>query len=461
MSTRRFALLLLLVLAPGPLLSQPATPVPADKGQILVKLPAANARLTIAGDPTSQTGESRLFESPVLEAGSNYTYELVATWEQNGKPVTVKRVVPILRGKQVLVDFTHDPAASPKEQPKPQPKPQPKEPIKEQPKEKPKEDKRDYEKLKVPPREKSKEPSARTFRFTYEAAVTGLKPGQNASIWLPIATTSPDQKVEVVERRLPRTLDRVETGREPRYGNEVLFVEARGDEQGQVPLKLVYQVTRYEVSGPKALLADEDAARMARYLEADALVPVTGKPLELLGDRPLPGDQTAAVRAIYDVVNSHMRYSKEGTGWGRGDAVWACDSKFGNCCDFHSLFTSLVRAQKIPVKFEIGFPLPPERGSGAIQGCHCWAKFEPAGEGWVPVDISEANKHPELRDYYFGHLTADRITFSTGRDIDLVPQQTGRPLNYFIYPHVEVAGQEYPQEKIVRSFSFQDASSAG
>src|SRR3712207_7840796 len=44
---------------------------------------------------------------------------------------------------------------------------------------------------------------------------------------------------------------------------------------------------------------------------------------------------------------------------------------------------------------------------------HCWAAFAPAGRGWVPVDISEADKHPEMTDYYFGNLTADRDLKST------------------------------------------------
>ena len=32
-----------------------------------------------------------------------------------------------------------------------------------------------------------------------------------------------------------------------------------------------------------------------------------------------------------------MRYDKSGIGWGRGDALYACDAKRGNCTDFHAL----------------------------------------------------------------------------------------------------------------------------
>ena len=155
-------------------------------------------------------------------------------------------------------------------------------------------------------------------------------------------------------------------------------------------------------------------------------MPIDGKPLELIKDKELPDDPMKKARVLYDVVNDHMKYSKEGKGWGRGDSVWACDSKFGNCTDFHSLFISLARSQKIPAKFEMGFPIPTKRGEGAVGGYHCWAFFRPEGKGWVPVDISEANKEPKMKDYYFGNLTEDRVAFTTGRDIDLVAEAGGQ-----------------------------------
>src|SRR5206468_3082452 len=34
------------------------------------------------------------------------------------------------------------------------------------------------------------------------------------------------------------------------------------------------------------------------------------------------------------------------------------------------------------------------------------------GAGWVPVDIAEARKHPELKDYFFGGLSGNRILFT-------------------------------------------------
>jgi hypothetical protein len=59
------------------------------------------------------------------------------------------------------------------------------------------------------------------------------------------------------------------------------------------------------------------------------------------------------------------------------------------------------------------------------------------------VDISEAIKHPDRRDYYFGRLDANRITFTTGRDIKLNTRRGQQKLNYFIYPFVLVDGEPF------------------
>ncbi|MBV9123383.1 MAG: transglutaminase domain-containing protein [Planctomycetes bacterium] len=300
-------------------------------------------------------------------------------------------------------------------------------------------------------------PRSRTFLFTYGATVTGMKPGLVARIWLPVPPSNEYQQVRLVARELPA---KGQITHDPRWHNEILYLEAAADAQGNIPLTLRYQVSRQEVTTDlKELKATREPAAentgLAPFLKPDALVPLGGKPMDLLKGKEVPNDPLAAARVLYNVVDDHMRYSKEGTGWGRGDAVWACDSGHGNCTDFHSLFISLARSLQIPAKFEIGFPLPEKHGSGEIPGYHCWGWFHADGR-WIPVDISEANKNPRMRAYYFGNLTPDRVAFTMGRDLLLEPRQAGPALNYFIYPYLEVDGHPYPAEKVKRLFSFQD-----
>jgi transglutaminase-like putative cysteine protease len=296
----------------------------------------------------------------------------------------------------------------------------------------------------------------RTFLFTYSATLTKVPSGKTARIWIPVPTSTVEQNVEIASKQLP---GKEQLGKEALYGNQMLYCEAQPNADGKISLTVTYRVTRKEVrstaQGYKKPGAEE---KIKRFLEADQKVPIDGKPLELIKDQKLPKDHYEIGKYLYDVVNNHMKYSKHGTGWGQGDSVWACDSKYGNCSDFHSLFISLTRAHKIPAKFEMGFPIPDKRGEGAVGGYHCWAWFLPEGKGWVPVDISEANREPKMKEYYFGNLTENRVTFSTGRDIDLVPRQAAGPLNFFIYPYVEVDGKAYPADQIERTFAYRDVA---
>ena len=292
--------------------------------------------------------------------------------------------------------------------------------------------------------------AARSFLFTYAGTISGLSPGSSVRIWIPVAKTTADQTVEIVSQDVA---GHAVMHADQRRENAFLYCEATAPRDGDLSFSVVYRVTRREVLEQ----ADDNGADASVYLRPDALVPVGGKPANVfLSSRSLPADSLQKARALYDLVDDHMQYRKDKPGWGRGDAVWACDSGFGNCTDFHSLFISLARSLNIPAKFEMGFAIPVQRGQGEIAGYHCWAKFKPIGHGWVPVDISQAHQEPAKREYYFGRLDENRVMFSTGRDLELVPRQTGPPVNFLVYPYVEAGGQPWPQEKIKRAFNYKD-----
>jgi len=297
------------------------------------------------------------------------------------------------------------------------------------------------------------EPKTRTFKFSYETTVAGLQPNQEARIWIPVPPSNDDQEVLATELS---AATKPKSTRDPDFGNNIWYFVEKANAAGEIPLRVIHTIKRKEVVGEtdKSLSTGLD-----KFLKADPLAAENGKHLKLLEGKKLPDDPMAKAKEFFQLVNGMMRYDKEGTEWGRGDVNWVCDSKFGNCTDFHSLFNALLRSQKIPARFEIGFSIPSKRGSDEVPGYHCWAKFKPEGKGWVPVDISEANKNPKLTDYYFGNLTEDRVTFSSGRGLTLSPKQDGPPLNFFVYPYVEVAGKEYPATKVKRKFGYEDIAS--
>jgi transglutaminase-like putative cysteine protease len=190
----------------------------------------------------------------------------------------------------------------------------------------------------------------------------------------------------------------------------------------------------------------------ARWLRDDALVKVDDRVRKIAADvtKDAPTNLEKA-RAIYAYVLSTMKYQKTGEGWGKGSIVWACDMKYGNCTDFHALLIGLLRATGIPARFQIGYSVPAAE-KGDLHGYHCWADFYLDGVGWVPVDASEAWKHPEQRDYFFGHHDDNRFALSTGRDITF-PGMRGPALNYFVYPYAEAGGAP-ASDRVTRKTTF-------
>ncbi len=299
--------------------------------------------------------------------------------------------------------------------------------------------------------------ASRNFELVYGGKIKGLTKDSKVRVWLPVAQTTSEQKVTIVDSVLPE--DVKETA-ESVHGNKMKYFEFSVGDSDEFPFEVKYQIERSEINSlnreSSATLTD---AEQARYIEANRMVPIDGKPLELLQGVELPESDLEAARALYERVDGHMEYDKSKPGYGNGDVLWACDSQFGNCTDFHSLFISFARSRKIPAHFEIGFPIPRDAREGKIGGYHCWAKFFVKERGWVPVDISEADKHPELKQYYFGNLTEDRVSFTKGRDLILEPKQDGDPLNYFVYPYVEVDGKPLGKENIELNFQFKDLTS--
>jgi transglutaminase-like putative cysteine protease len=300
--------------------------------------------------------------------------------------------------------------------------------------------------------------ATRTVRFTYSVSVRDIPEGaRKLSIWIPVPKTDPHQ--EVLDFAVEAPFDYAIT-REKRYGNRLLHLAAAAPLPESIELRLEATVARkaYRVLAGKPSLSDEDPP-MPHDLGSDALVPIDGA----IAAAAREATRTARTplekaRAIYDHVTSTMRYDRSGQGWGRGDAAYACDIRHGNCTDFHSLIIGMARASGIPARFVMGFPLPEGRTEGEIPGYHCWAELYVRGVGWLPLDSSEASRNPEKRAYFFGGLDANRVEFTRGRDLVLEPPAS-EPLNFFVYPRVEVDGVEHGA--VQQSFSFAEIQTKG
>ncbi len=91
--------------APAP---APAKEAKKAKSKLKITVPMEDAELTIMGKPTGQTGKvERVFETPDLEAGSNYEYDFSVTWKPNNyTTITREKTVKFDAGAEVAVDLT-------------------------------------------------------------------------------------------------------------------------------------------------------------------------------------------------------------------------------------------------------------------------------------------------------------------------------------------------------------------
>ena len=268
------------------------------------------------------------------------------------------------------------------------------------------------------------------FEFIYRATLPQIN--DTARMWIPLPDSDAFQTVEVKSIEAP---GKRQILTENEYDNRVLLLELGPQDSGKI-VDIRFEIQRRE----KPVYA-ADTPPSGQYLKAERLVPADER-FSDIAEKVVEGKTGDLVRAraLYDHVIDRMRYMKYGTGWGKGDAVYACDARTGNCSDFHSYFIALCRSVGIPARFAIGASIPSERNSGQIDGYHCWAEFYTEGKWW-PVDISEGDKCSSLSTYYFGHHPANRIELSQGRDLILEPGPASGPINFLAYPVLEIAGK--------------------
>jgi len=300
---------------------------------------------------------------------------------------------------------------------------------------------------------------SRTLDCTYEVTIEEIPNTAEAlSIWVPLPTANSHQNVLSIgfDTPVPFILVSDEV-----YQNRFIHVQLSEEQidnhSGPFKLSVDFRVRRDVVSPSRTTFKFPHIAQadLQKYLNDSNLIKSGGaiaeEAIKVVGTATKPWDQAGK---IYSHIVDTMKYDKTGNGWGRGDSVYACTIREGNCSDFHSLFIGELRSLEIPARFIMGFPLPADQKEGVIPGYHCWAEFFLNEQGWHPVDASKAHQFPEMKDSLFGGLDANRIEFTVGRDIVLPNMQDG-PLNFSIYPHVEVNGKKF--DDVTHTFRFKES----
>jgi len=77
----------------------------SSQATLRVQLPQADARVWVDNRQTEQQGTDRLFVTPALQAGREYSYTIRATWRENGRDVSREKTVTFTPGQQLAVNF--------------------------------------------------------------------------------------------------------------------------------------------------------------------------------------------------------------------------------------------------------------------------------------------------------------------------------------------------------------------
>ena len=322
----------------------------------------------------------------------------------------------------------------------------------------------------------------RSFSFDYSVEIPATH-GKKLEVWLPLPQTNEVQTISNIKITADDLSYKIME--DYVHGNSYLYLISEIGLEKTTQVSFSFDVNRSEHKN------EHYAGVMSHnYLGSYLMVPTGQMFTNIINKNQLTKSD---MRAVYDFVLSGMHYGKpksiqdkyyqnpwlnvdsrygekkvsrdevvslyqqavEDGGnytFGNGNSVYACDIGVGNCTDYHSYFMSLGRTMDVPVRFHMGFPIP-EAEAGIVGGYHCWADYFVDGEGWYPVDISEADKEPAKIDYFFGTVCKNRVEMTVGRDIELEGYEN-KTANLFIYPIVEV--DDIESTNFTKTFSYKN-----
>jgi hypothetical protein len=238
------------------------------------------------------------------------------------------------------------------------------------------------------------------------------------------------------------------------YGTPYVFMSGERPLPSEFKVEYVLKVRRDELG------RDASAAAATGAVTEEDLAPIGDVDAAQLkqivdGLEPVDNSTTGKARAIVDYVVKTLEYDVSAEGAGTGSVKHALESGRGTYLDYAMTTAALMRAGGIASRVESGYLLPehrrPERSPLTERAA--WVRFRASGV-WSCADPCLADRFPELADYMFGGLCANRIHLSTGPGRRLDPE----PKTPVPVPFIRAFGEAEEKPLTVETrFFFRDA----
>jgi hypothetical protein len=310
----------------------------------------------------------------------------------------------------------------------------------------------------------------RTYRIRQTVAVDDVpSSAHEVRLWVPVPADGAWQRV--LERRVVEAPAGWKLVHQPASDAEMIVATARGGASARVVVDttVIRESPAFDLG--VASNGEMQPALFAEELRLDSPLMSPNAQMNELAATACKGEidvRRRVIRLLDAVADAADHYSKDPSKpqCGRGSAE-DCIANGGGCCtDMHSLFIAMARSQGIPARMEFGYRLKAEKEDAEFDPSYrCWVEYFLPGSGWVPTDIVVADAgEREARMASYGKLDARRVWLWQGRGLDLVPKQSGPPIQTMSCGWAEIDGvpvdvlpaADKTPSRLKRTIRFQD-----
>jgi transglutaminase-like putative cysteine protease len=278
--------------------------------------------------------------------------------------------------------------------------------------------------------------------------------GKKVRLWFPYPVSNKYQ--DITDIKITGNFAKNGVYAEKKYGNLNYYAEWDKNAKKRV-LTFSFKVKRIYLKNysypEKALAWNKNDFRT--YLQGSELAPINNI-VKNLAQKIIKGKKNIPekARAIYLWVCKNTYRNPKTRGCGKGDICKLLKDPGGKCADISTMFVTLCRAAGIPAREIFGIRLSKKNTQDITKAYHCWTQFYIPGYGWYSVDPADVRKMMLIKNlswnsektkyylkFYWEGIEPYRIKLSTGKDLFLNPAQKKAPLNYLMYPYVEIDGK--------------------